>query len=104
MNNEEHVQVITDKNELYDKCENMEQLYDKYYLPLLCKHYDMTYKLQQESKQLKQINEEHQKLNGKLRETINELEDYVRKQISLVGVDKNYIYIQILDKMENLMK
>lgn len=104
MNKEEHIRVITDKEELYDKCDNMEQLYDKYYLPLLCKHYDTTYKLQQENKGLKQINEEHQKLNGELREKMNKLADYVRNQISLVGVDKNYIYIEILDEMEKLIK
>lgn len=33
-----------------------------------------------------------------------ELKDFIRKQIALVGVEKNYIYIQILDKMENLIK
>ena len=31
MNKEEHIQVITDREKLYDKCENMEQLFDKYY-------------------------------------------------------------------------
>ena len=49
----EHIPVITDREELYDKCENMEQLFDKYYLPLLDKHFSKTYKLQQENKQLK---------------------------------------------------
>lgn len=34
-----NINVITQKKELYDKCENMEELYDKYYLPLLEKHY-----------------------------------------------------------------
>lgn len=51
--NEENVLVITDREELYDKCENMEQLFDKYYLPLLDKHYSKTYKLQQENARLK---------------------------------------------------
>ena len=55
MNKEEHIQVITDREELYDKCENMEQLYDKYYLPLLDKHYRKTYELQQENQQLKEV-------------------------------------------------
>ena len=53
MNKEEHISVITDREELYDKCENMEQLFDKYYLPLLDKHYSKIYELQQENKQLK---------------------------------------------------
>ena len=54
--NEENVLVITDREELYDKCENMEQLFDKYYLPLLDKHYSKTYKLQQENARLKDKN------------------------------------------------
>ena len=45
--NKENIPVITDKEELYDKCENMEELYDKYYLPLLEKHYKKTYILEQ---------------------------------------------------------
>ena len=52
--NKEDIPVITDREELYDKCENMEQLFDKYYLPLLYKHYSKTYKLQQENQQLKE--------------------------------------------------
>ena len=51
--NEENILVITDREELYNKCENMEQLFDKYYLPLLDKHYSKTYKLQQENARLK---------------------------------------------------
>ena len=53
--NKEHIPVITDREELYDKCENMEQLYDKYYLPLLCKHYSKTYELQEENKKQKEV-------------------------------------------------
>ena len=42
-----NINVITQKKELYDKCENMKELYDKYYLPLLEKHYKKTYILEQ---------------------------------------------------------
>ena len=42
-----NINVITQKKELYDKCENMEELYDKYYLPLLEKHYKKIYILEQ---------------------------------------------------------
>lgn len=42
-----NINVITQKEELYDKCENMEELYDKYYLPLLEKYYKKTYTLEQ---------------------------------------------------------
>lgn len=50
----EKVLTINDREELYDKCENMEQLFDKYYLPLLNIHYEKTYQLQQETQQLKE--------------------------------------------------
>ena len=53
--NIENIPVITDREELYDKCENMEQLFDKYYLSLLDKHYSKVYELQQENKQLKDL-------------------------------------------------
>ena len=53
--NKKNIPVITDREKLYDKCENMEQLFDKYYLPLLDKHYSKVYELQQEKKQLKQV-------------------------------------------------
>ena len=53
--NKKNIPVITDREKLYDKCENMEQLFDKYYLPLLDKHYSKTYKLQQENKELKDL-------------------------------------------------
>ena len=42
-----NINVITQKKELYDKCENMKELYDKYYSPLLEKHYKKTYILEQ---------------------------------------------------------
>ena len=52
--NKKNIPVITDREKLYDKCENMEQLFDKYYLPLLDKHYSKIYELQQENQQLKE--------------------------------------------------
>ena len=51
--NKENIPVITDREKLYDKCKNMEQLFDKYYLPLLDKHYSKVYQLQQENQKLK---------------------------------------------------
>ena len=73
--NEENILVITDREELYDKCENMEQLFDKYYLPLLDKHYSKTYKLQQENARLKDKIEkviEYIKNIDKYEETLND--------------------------------
>ena len=53
--NKENIPVITDREKLYDKCENMEQLFDKYYLPLLDKHYSKTYELKQENQKYKEV-------------------------------------------------
>lgn len=80
--NKENIPVITDREKLYDKCENMEQLFDKYYLPLLDKHYSKTYELQQENMQLKkqllvaQTNEETFRLEMKdITQTLGLAED-----------------------------
>lgn len=64
--NNENMPVITDREELYDKCENMEQLFDKYYLPLLDKHYSKVYQLQQENKILKENTEHNDKVVDKV--------------------------------------
>lgn len=63
--NKENIPVITDREELYDKCENMEQLFDKYYLPLLYKHYSKVYELQQENNQLKEQLEKEKEVKSK---------------------------------------
>ena len=90
---EEHIKVITDREKLYDKCENMEQLFDKYYLPLLIKHYDKTYKLQQENSQLKdRINKaaERLTLNGDIKEenVIEVLTNAIKDTRDLLKGDK----------------
>ena len=74
--NNENMPVITDREELYDKCENMEQLFDKYYLPLLYKHYSKVYQLQQENKILKE-NAEH---NDKVVDKVNWENQLLKKE------------------------
>ena len=68
--NKENIPVITDREKLYDKCENMEQLFDNYYLPLLDKHYSKTYELQQENRELKKQLEELKQTNKVLSEEL----------------------------------
>lgn len=70
--NKENIPVITDREKLYDKCENMEQLFDKYYLPLLDKHYSKTYELQQENKKYKEV--------------IDRIEKYIEKETRIYGL------------------
>ena len=50
------LEIIITKEELYDKCENVEQLYDGFYYPLLVEYQGLKKQLevlQQENKQLK---------------------------------------------------
>ena len=56
----------------------------------------------------KQINEEHQKINGELRERVKALEqeiEKINKQLDLDYVEENYIPTQVvIDKIEELKK
>lgn len=45
--------MINDKEELYDKCENIEQLYDNYYLPLAKEKQDLIKYLEDMRRELK---------------------------------------------------
>ena len=74
--NKEEIKVITDKEDLYDKCENMEQVFDNYYLPLLNIHYKKTYELQNDIKTLLKENEANEKVIKKQDYVINELEKW----------------------------
>ena len=101
----EYIPVITDREELYDKCENMEQLFDKYYLPLLDKHYSKTYKLQQENKRLKEINEEHKKLNGELREENQKYKEAIDRAIEYLEAKRiREKAIVDIDVLEGILK
>lgn len=83
--NKEDIHVITDREELYDKCENMEQLYDKYYLPLLDKHYSKTYKLQQENQQQNQLLKDKGFIIDKLMEENRQLKESRYKAIGHIN-------------------
>lgn len=99
--NKENIPVITDREKLYDKCENMEQLFDKYYLPLLDKHYSKIYELQQEIKLLKIQASAREEVANKYKEVIDEAREYIKNNYHLNWyVESNYKdeLLQILDK------
>lgn len=96
---EEKVLVITDRKELYDKCENMEQLFDKYYLPLLDKHYSKTYKLQQEKQQLKKAYDKEKYLADKLTKQLTDEYKNTETQYELKNEYKN-----IIDELERWLE
>ena len=85
------LEIIITKEELYDKCENVEQLYDGFYYPLLVEYKGLKKQLevlQQENKQLKEIEKEHRTINGELRVENKEL----KKQLEEADLE-----LQLLD-------
>lgn len=94
--NKENIPVITDREELYDKCENMEQLFDKYYLPLLYKHYSKVYELQQENNQLKEQLESSEKARKESMLILGEYRHY-----TLPTEEQNRENEDIVDKAYN---
>lgn len=44
-------EVIITKEELYDKCENIEQLYDRFYYPLLVEYKELKKELKERPKE-----------------------------------------------------
>ena len=118
--NKENIPVITDREKLYDKCENMEQLFDKYYLPLLDKHYSKTYELQQENhslkKQLHNASIQMQEMIeqdiecpsncSKLKEILNqqkEFIDYLTSYIDLLSNKPDLIEEAEIDILEEIL-
>ena len=89
--NKKNIPVITDREKLYDKCENMEQLFDKYYLPLLDKHYSKTYKLQQEIKQLKEKVEQLELNRDKVIEKLKFIKNRKNQGCSQENINKMVI-------------
>lgn len=60
-------------------------------------------KQQKEIENLKEINKEHQKLNGELREEIDELKKYEKYYEEMEEVNKKFISVdKIRDKIEEL--
>ena len=121
----ENIPVISKYEEimekLYDKCENMEQLFDKYYLPLLDKHYSKTYELQQENQSLKEQVDYLRRSIERKEETIIELEhervpyenkyvEELKKQLEELREEnsryerKNQKYKEVFDKVSSYIK
>lgn len=65
-------ETIITKGILYDKCENMEELYDDYYYPLLVEFKDL-------QKQNAELKEENEKLINQRKKAIEYVKEYQRK-------------------------
>ena len=61
------LEIIITKEELYDKCENVEQLYDGFYYPLLVEYKEL-------KKQLEVLKQENQKQKEVIDRAIEYLE------------------------------
>ena len=48
-------EIIITKRELYDKCENMEELYDNFYCPLLVEYKELKKKIEDTSEELELV-------------------------------------------------
>ena len=101
--NKENIQVITDREKLYDKCENMEQLFGKYYLPLLDKHYSKTYELQKENEKLyhyKTLYQSLKKQKEELRSWLEAIKTMYENEYK--DVDTAEHYNSVLSKLNEL--
>lgn len=67
------IEIIPTKGWLYDKCENMEQLYDKYYYPLLVENAELKKQLE-ELERGKWVKETRKQIENKLIENIDNIE------------------------------
>lgn len=54
-------EVIITKEELYDKCENVEQLYDKFYYPLLVEYKELKKQVEEYQKDIKDLDNQNKR-------------------------------------------
>lgn len=102
-------EILDTKDNLYDKCENMEQVYDHYYLPLLTEYQELKKQLEElEEQSASAINKQVSRgidLTNQQKDFIEWLEDSVRtlEMLDKTFTLKNYkneirIYKEILSK------
>lgn len=74
-------EVIITKGELYDKCENIEQLYDKFYYPLLVEYKELKKQLEERNiEYFKGAYDTHNKCYDQQQEFIKWLEDKIERK------------------------
>lgn len=73
-------EVIITKGELYDKCENIEQLYDRFYYPLLVEYKELKKQVENYKKLgFKYLQDKNNNLETQQKKFINYLEDEINK-------------------------
>ena len=89
------------REELYDKCENMEELYDNFYYPLLVENQELKSQLKGTTHCFDE--EEHEKLKKQQKEFIEWLEDEIQQQETLMAENQEKLYFLMYeDEKENL--
>lgn len=104
-------EIITTKGELYDKCENMEELYDNFYYPLLVEHKELKKQLENYKKLgFKHLQDKNNNLETQQKEFIKYLEDGIEKattnpytKLSEYGMNRIHIYKEILQKYKEII-
>lgn len=89
-------EIIITKRELYDKCENMEELYDNFYCPLLVEYKELKKKSQELKRQLEEYQKELEKADSITQSCI-----FNGKEESKISFRK---CLNILDKKETQQK
>lgn len=91
------LEVIITKEELYDKCENVEQLYDGFYYPLLVEYKEL-------KKQLEVLEQENQKYKEVIDKAIEYMKDFIFEPL-LTNEDRKLImYNDNLRNFEKILK
>lgn len=93
---------INSKNELYDKCENMEELYDRYYLYLLSQ-YELTVLKNQELKKKLEVGEEQYNDVVEEKEKLK-IENEILDEKLGKYIDQKQEWIELLDMFKNQQK
>lgn len=89
------IEIIPTKDWLYDKCENMEQLYDKYYYPLLVENKELKKKYENAVADYETTMAEKNKLKKQVKD---KTEDYKRMK------DNFDSKVDIITKIDNQQK
>ena len=80
------LEIIITKEELYDKCENVEQLYDGFYYPLLVEYKGL-------KKQLEVLQQENKKYKEVIDKANKFADDYAKEWVE---------YDEVLEDMQRL--
>ena len=95
-------EVIITKGELYDKCENIEQLYDRFYYPLLVEYKELKKQVENYKKLgFKYLQDKNNNLETQQKKFINYLEDEIKLyENDIQNFSKDYnVYFSLINDL-----